>query len=885
MKGLLIFLMLLIGQGVCAQKYAIKGRVLGKGTETDVLPSASVLLLQGPDSAVVAFTSTTKQGFFLLENLKEGNYLLKVTFLGYSPFLKNLAVSSIADTLQLGNILLEQEPNTLQEITVINQSPPVTVKKDTVEYNANSFQTRPNANVEQLLKKLPGLEVGRDGNISVNGESVTRIFVDGKEFFGGDLQMATKNLPADAINKIQVVDGKSEGAQFSGVDDGSREKVINLTLKDDRRNMGFGKAMGGLGTHGRYMGRANYNKFEKSRQMSAVVMSNNVNGQGFSDDGGEDADSDARNGLVTNHKGGVNASHQLSPKARINGSYRFNQTNAETQTNLTRQNFLPEGTALFYENSQQVNKHSGHAVTAVFDWKDSTNTLRVNTALNFADGQNVSSSNRQSFSVADTLVNEGERNAATQNQSLAFNSNLFYGHRFRKSGRVFSINSQLALNNLLADGRSESLTRFVGNETEAIRQRNDQRNDQLNGNLRLSYTEPLGNKQSLQANYNVSNRVSKTNLEVFDLVNEAVYFVPEQSSRFISGYLYQQAGLIYLFNREKYSFAVGSTFQKAELSRRVQEQDGSAKQSFFNWLPNARYNQQFGKYTRLMLEYATSVREPSLQQLQPVVSRYDPLNLFIGNPALQPEYSHQVRATFVGSDPVSGLFLSGNFTYGYTANPITAAVNIDERQVRTTQYVNVGQYRTISAFLNIGVPVNKIYSRFNVSPYLRLGESANLLNGTMGMVQQRALGGSLRYTFAYEEYLELNFKGDLSLTSSDYENSGTRNQSFLTTSYLTNATWYFLKHFTARAEMDYRHFQNSQTNFNQSIPILNLSVKRTFLKKDRAEVEISGINLLNRSVGATQFASFNFIEQTTQTTLGNYFMLRVTYNFSQIPKE
>ena len=291
------------------------------------LPSASVLLLQLNDSTIVNNTVTDTSGRFTLTNIDRAGYILKVTFVGYVPYLRNIVDSSAADTLQIGMIELQPDAIALAEVSVKAPKEAVVIKKDTLEYNAGSFTTRANASVELLLKKLPGVEVGPDGAIRVQGENVTRIFIDGKEFFGGDLAMATRNLPADAIYKIEVINRKSKGGQFSGIDDGRTEKIINLTLKEDRRNTGFGKAQAGVGTSGRYSAQGNYNLFTKSNQLAIVGRSNNINNQEISSEGLGAA---GQNGVVTTHMGGVNVSRQLTKQTSINGSYRLNYEKATT---------------------------------------------------------------------------------------------------------------------------------------------------------------------------------------------------------------------------------------------------------------------------------------------------------------------------------------------------------------------------------------------------------------------------------------------------------------------------------------------------------------------------------------------------------------------------
>ncbi|MFD2999310.1 outer membrane beta-barrel protein [Pontibacter toksunensis] len=888
MRKFLLFILLLVTSNVAfPQLHFIKGRVVEK--EAGALPSASVFLLQSTDSAVVHYTTTNTEGHFLLENIRKGNYIFKVSFLGYSPFYSNLTMPpSTSDTLNLGTIALKPVASQLQEVEVTGIKAPVIVKQDTVEYNAGSYTTRPNANVEQLLKKLPGLDVQSDGNISVQGERVTRIFVDGKEFFGADLKTATKNLPADAIENVQVIDEQSQEARFSGIDDGRRQKVINLTLKEDRRNNGFGKATAGVGTSKRYMAQGNYNRLDERNMLSLFATSNNINnidlssggsGSNAAQTGASASRSPGQNGLVNAHSGGANVFRQLTPKTSLTGAYFFNHTDATIQSNLIRQNFLPEGTALYYEDSRNENRNSLHNATAGVEHKDSINTVRLNGSFGYSGARSASSSSRQSFSVADSLVYEGERTAFTRNKSFNLDTDLFYGHRFGKSGRLFTVTNQFSAYQDDVRGQAFSFTRFTEGDEEAVRQRNEQENKDLSYSLKGTYTEPLGKKQYLQATYDVSNRASKANLEVYDLVGDTSLFAADQSSRFSSSYLYQRIGVDYRLNQPKYNLSVGVRVQQSDLARKMEAPDDDLTRTFRNVLPHINYNRRFSRSTRLGFDYTTSVREPSISQLQPVVSRYDPLHLYIGNPDLRPEYTHQAKLQFNTSDATSGIFLTSSLNLNYTTNPITAAVTIDERQVRTTQYANVRQSNSLAAYVNVGLPVRRYNSRFNVSPYLRQGESVNLLNGVEGTITQRSVGANIGYAYTYKEFVDVNIRAFLTRTSSEYVLNQQRNQVFVNAAYVADATINFLKSFYFTADFTYSKFRNRQANFNQGIPTLNLSLSKLVLKDNRGEVRLSGLNMLNRNIGATQFATQNYIEQSVQNALGNFYMLSFTYNF------
>jgi hypothetical protein len=880
MGKLALLFLLVTGHVTFAQTYVLRGRVVEAPGQA--LPAASILLLQAPDSAVVANTVTNASGRFVLGSVGAGAHTLKVTFVGYRAAFRAVAPPTASDTLDLGLITLTPVPVGLTEVTVTAEVNPITVKQDTVEYHAGAFAPRPNADAAQLLARLPGVDVGADGNVRVQGESVTRIFVEGKEFFGGNLQMALKTLPADAIYKIQVIDGPSEAARFSGIDDGRREKIINLTLKPNHKNSGFGKATAAAGSRGRYGAQGNYTRLRGENMRSASASSNNVNNRPLAGGTAPGATTDraraAAPGVVTTHSGGLTAFEKLSQKTSFNGNYIGNYSSAQLQTDLVRQNFLPEGTAFYYQNSGQRTTTGLHNAFAGLEHRDSLRTVKLDASVTYATNDLLSTEARQSFGVGDTLANEGEREATTRTRTGSLQAGAFFGQRFGTPGRLLTFSGEGQANQDRARGASTALTRFRQGPVEAQQQRNAQDGQDGSFSARAAYTEPLAPQQYVEAAYAVSNRSSRSALDVFDLLRDPDRPDPEQSTRFRSRFLFQQAGVTYRLKRGKLNVSAGALAQLSRLTGEAAAGGEGVDRRFTNVLPALSVNQQFNRSTRVGFGYSTAVREPTVAQLQPVVSRYDPLNQFVGNPRLRPEYQHQGKLTFTGARGTAGAFLSGTVNATLTANPITAAVTLDERQVRTTRYVNVAQSWSAAAAMSVSVPVKKLRSRWTLSPYLRQGQSATLLNGVVGRITQQAAGGDARYTYRLPQVVEVNLRAALTATSARYPAARPGNASFLNSSYAADATVQFLKKYAASIDASYQRFVNASAGLAQAIPLLNASLSRLVLADDRGEFTVSAHNLLDRRLGVSQTATVNYVEQSTQNALGRFFLLGFTYN-------
>ncbi len=553
---------------VTAQKFSIHGQV----TDSLSAPmhSATVMLMSANDSSLVNFGVTDGRGLFTLKNVSAADYLVKVTFVGFSPAVKYLRTTDFTyPVLEVGILNLRPVSSELEALVIQGEKSPVTVKKDTIEFNAGSFQTRANANVEDLLRKMPGMEVQTDGSIRAQGEQVQRVMVDGREFFGRDPKLATRNLPADAVEKVQVFDKKSDQAVFTGVEDGQREKTINLELKADKRNGAFGNVMAGGGSDERFQAKASVNRFAKQRQLSFLGMGNNVNEQGFSLDdymnfsggsqqmmggGGsvriqlDDNNQNGvplnfggrQNGILTNYAAGLNFNRDYGTKTRLSSSYFYNNLNQDLIRKTDRVNYLPGNQN--YQSTQlskQNNNSDNQRVNLSLDHKiDSLNSLKFALNGTYTTFRQVLQSTSQTMNADQTLKNVSDRNTYSEGNSGNLNSSLLYRHRFAKKGRSFSANLTLGISQSHSEGTLNSTNEFfdVQNEKKVIAQTNTQESDNQSYGAQLAYIEPLGNRRYLEFNYAVRTNRNNVNKEVYNIVNGQSEFNDTLSNRYKSDY-------------------------------------------------------------------------------------------------------------------------------------------------------------------------------------------------------------------------------------------------------------------------------------------------------------------------------------------------------------
>ncbi|HEY8937466.1 MAG TPA: TonB-dependent receptor [Cyclobacteriaceae bacterium] len=904
---ILLITFILVSHLVLAQRYTIKGNVVD--TVSSPMPYATVVLLQAKDSTLVNFGVTNTKGAFELKNIASGNYHLKVTFVGFATFTKNLSSSDFSSpVVDLQVLKMQSSSQILNEVTVVGEAVPVTMKRDTIEYNASSFKTKANGTVEDMLKKMPGIEVQTDGSIKAQGEQVQRVMVDGHEFFGRDPKLATRNLPADAINKVQVYDKKSDQSVFTGIDDGQTEKTINLQLKESKRNGAFGNVVGGVGSNDRWQGRANINRFAKGQQLSFLGMGNNVNDQGFSLDdymnfsGGSQqvgggsirvqlgADNPSgvplnfggrQNGITTNYAGGVNFNRDYGTKTKLTSSYFYNRLDQSLIQQLHRVNTLANDSSYYFD--QQSRQHSvsdNHRINFALDHQlDSANSIKFTTAVTYTtQDQNLGSTGRTTLTDS-TLRNESQRLTLSNANNINLNSSLLYRHRFAKKGRTISTNFTLGLAGTNADGSLQSNNVYYDEvvTNQNINQVNNQKNQSEAYGVTVSYTEPLGNRKYLEFNYNFRNSLNQVNKDVYNQRDNQNKLDSLLSNKYHSTYIYNKPGVNFRINRPKFNLAVGVNYQLTNLRGDLVYKEVNINRTFKTVLPVTRLNYDFASTRHLRFEYEASMKEPTIQQLSPVIDNSDPLNISEGNPNIKPAYAHAFRLNYTQFDPSRFIGFFGFINSTYTTNAISTEQDVNtETLARTSKPVNVKDNFTVSGNFNLGFPVAKLNSRFSVGPSSGYTKAINLLNGLDNISKQYTWGGIVRYDYTLKEILTLGLSMNVSQQTTSYS-FRTQNQRYLNETYSTDANLNFLKNYSFNTAFDFYRYVSQTSNFEQSIPLLNLSISRFLLKAKSGEFKVGVMNVLDKSMSVSQTTSVNYLQQTTSNNLGRYFMVSFTY--------
>ncbi len=690
MRKIFILLLLLASSAMAmAQK---KGTLTGMLYDTlakEPVANATITLMRQKDSSLVSFTMSSNSGYFEIKNIANGDYRLLLSHVNYYNTVQHFIIDDTHKSIGLGKIVMNDRTRVLSEVVVQSEAPPVTLLGDTVQYNAGSFKTQPNANVEDLLKKLPGVQVDKNGTVKAQGEKVQKVLVDGKEFFGNDPKVATKNLPADAVDKVQVFDKLSDQAELTGFDDGNSQKTINLKLKKDKKKGSFGKVMAGGGNNDRYQGRFNVNSFKGARQMSVIGMGNNINAEGFSfmdilnftgaagqlRSGGGDIniqinDNDPLAGLLgasntginTTWAGGFNYNNLIGTKTDFRSNYLYSRFNPVAQTTLQRQYFLPDSSYTYNQDAYTNNLNNNHRLNLSADFQlDSFTSIKVSPSLSYQQTNNFSRSSYGTFAQNGSKSNDGFSNNLSKSEGYNFSNTVLFRKKFRKRLRTLSFNLQTNLDNATGNGSLQSIINYYAAlpspvEIDSLNQKNHLGNDLQSYNMRLVYTEPLFKHSLLEfsaGNSNSKSNSAKTTYDrnalngKYDLLNQQL------SNNFENSYNYTNAGIRLRKQVSKYNYAVGFSMQQANLKGNVISgaKDTLINTRFNNIFPVARFQYFFSKFKNFTVNYSTNSNQPSVSQMQPVADVSDPLHIVQGNVNLKQEYIHSFRFNMAFINP------------------------------------------------------------------------------------------------------------------------------------------------------------------------------------------------------------------------------------------
>lgn len=910
----LLFLLFILTSTGIASAVNVSGKICDTDTKEPLL-EASLRIITAKDSTFVAGATTDIDGKFNISGINPGNYLLTVTYVGYSDYIKPITVSK--SNLRLGTIFVKESAHLLGEVTVVAVKTPIKVMEDTVEYNADSYHTQPNAVVEDLLKRLPGVDVDSDGSITANGKTVSKILIDGKEFFSDDPKVASKNLPANMIEKLQVVDRKSDMARLTGIDDGDDETVINLTFKKGMNNGWFGTAEGGYGTDDRYMGSFNLNRFWNGNQITLLGNFNNTNSLGFTDSNGNRFRRfGGNNGITESRSLGLNFNIGKEEIIRVGGDILWSNTDKRTDQRQSREYLFEDHST--YSNILKSTRDRGNNLRGDFRvlWKpDSFNTLefRPNFSVNF--NKSNSSEETSYFNSNREQVSYNNVRGNSKGNSYEAGGRLIYSHNFSKHrGRSFSLSGQYSFSNVVE--KSTSLSDFIRYIEEEDPENNQDTSDILNQFTnnhtwsnsvmgQFTWTEPLGNVKNgnfLTFSYRMNYRWNNADKLVYNIPDDYAYDVmpplvddgtgqlvtespdPEYSNRYRNNYFNQNIRLGYKKTTSKTNFELGlSLVPQMSKSIYLDNSDKNISRWVWNYSPFLRYRYKISQRSSLQIAYRGRSSQPSMQQLQPVLDISDPMNKIQGNPNLDPSFSHNVDVRWqdFNLDSQRSLMLMGFFTFNQ--NSIISRSTIYEDGSRLTEYLNVNGVWNGRIMNMFSMPLrNKKWSVSN-NVFINAQRNVGYNNGMRNTSLSFNITESPAITYRPDNF-EIELRPRYSLQTTHNSLQTRSNQIVHNYGGMFNGTYYTSWGLTIQTDLNFTATSGYASGYDTRTWRWNATLSQQVLKNKALTIAIKAYDILNQQNSIRRNVTANYIDDTEYNTLGRYFMLTVSYRFNTFGK-
>ncbi len=895
-----------------AQQGSIKGMVTDTLNKQN-LSNAVVSVLRAKDSVLVKFTRTNKEGNFDLPNLTAGKYIVMVTYPAYADYVDIITTTNgITD---LGKIPVITKATLLQEVIVKQTIGSIRMKGDTTEYKADSFKVSANADVQELLRKMPGIQVNSKGEITAQGERVQKVLVDGEEFFSDDPAVVTKNLRADAVDKVQAFDKKSDQAVFTGIDDGQKIKTLNLTLKEDKKKGYFGKAEAGSDFDKYRYGKLLANSFKGKRKISGYLTTDNTKFESLNwnenqnyggntnmttevtDDGGimmwgSGDEFSWGTGFPRSVTGGFHFSNKWNKdKHNSNNTYQYNQLDVSGINTNKTQNILPGADLISTSVQDQVSSRKRNKITSTYEWQiDSSSSLKVTARGSIVNSNMASNYLGRTITSDSILLNQSNRLTSTIDENKTMNSTIFYRKRFKKAGRTISWNNEINYNDRADDGFLTADNTFYdafGNlvRRDLVDQQKTNKQIATTINSTINYTEPLWKNTFLVLNYKLSvsrNDAERNTFAKNTANNKYENLVDTLSNHFIFNTTGHNGSVNIRYNVKKFNFSIGTGLGTVNyrLNDLVKKTDRNVV--FNNFIPAVTFNYTPKQQRRFNFSYNGSTRNPSLSQIQPIIDNIDPLNLTIGNPDLKQSFVHQFNLGGSDYKVLKSRRISFNVNFSKTENAISNSSFVDNQGRRINQAINVAGNYSLSGRIGYGF---EIIPSFNVGIDIgpRVNQFANRVNGIDNITKNRATDFSINMGYWGDKWINFYAYG-----SAVRNNSTTSIRPDISTKFWSYNAYANLQ-FKLKKVKTYIDFDLNANIYEKTavfadqrdVYIVNASIRKVISKNDQWEIKASVNDLFNQNLGINRNASSNFITESTNQTIQRYFLFSLIWNFSK----
>lgn len=915
--SVLFFIVLFFSAKTKAQTITVSGAVEDTINNKGI-SNAVVALINPKDSVLYAFTRTDVTGKYSFTRLKPGEYLVMTTHPYFAELVQQLEFKN-AVTL-VPTISLTSKSKLLEEV-IVKTGSPIKIKGDTTVYTADSFKVRAGANVEELLRKLPGIQVDKNGKITAMGEQVKKVLVDGEEFFGDDPGIATKNLRADIVKEVEVFDKKSDQAAFTGIDDGIKDKTINLKLKDNAKKGYFGKVEAGTDFKNYYNNSIMANAFKGKRKLAAYgIMSNtgqtnldwddqNNYGGGMGDNmvvqdngdvyfmGGGDGDNfyGGRGGIPQNWNGGFHYSNKFNNnKQSLNTGYKISKVNSPSGERNFTTNFAGDSSYNSNSVTDGFSKKIKHSLNLSYETNiDSSNSLKFTARGNFNNTKNNSNYSLRSISNKSLLINSIERHTSGETDNSAFNSSLLWKHKFKKLARTLTVNVSYNLSGTKSDSYLNSKNEYytggilsTGDTTDLENVRDNKTNS---FSTNITYTEPIAKDLFLSFNYafSLTNNENERTSYSKDLNNKYNVRIDSLTNSYLFKQVNHRPGLSLRMVKKKFNYSVGVAISNTSFKQDNRTTNLLRQYNFTNFFPSASVYKKLSGNGGIRFNYNGSSRAPSLDQLQPIVDNTDQVNQYVGNPDLKQSFTHSINMNynFYNILQEKGLWMgiSGNIVQ----NAFVNERSIDNVAKSTRRTVNANGNYYFNLYSDYNFKIKKPNIRITFGPSANISRNISFLKTAPLYINQKSINTNSSYGLSLGVRKEKDKKYNVSF---DARITRVNSKSSINTGALANY-WEgdfgtdieitLPYKFRFETDLDYRTKQKDpRFPAKNTYTIWNASLKRN-LFKDKLEAGVSVNDILNENRGYDRSFTDNRYSETFYNTLKRFWMLTLTWNFSK----
>ncbi|ANQ50404.2 TonB-dependent receptor [Flammeovirga sp. MY04] len=908
MKTSIILLFLIISSSMWAQTIPINGTISSKGSH-EALVNALITVTDADSKYQVL---SDLDGNFKMNIKKKGKYTLEAMYLGYNNLSQDLIISD-----ENGHqIHLELTPmfTELNEVEVVADVP-IVIKEDTIQISSSNYKTHEDATAGDLVTKMPGIDKDNDGNITAEGETVSKVLVDGKEFFGNDPSTAMSNLPADMIDYVQIIDEKSDQAQFTGFDDGERSKTINFVTKKDAKYAYFGKAEAGYGSDERYSAGGNLNIFKGEQRLSFIGMSNNVNQQGFMSDnlssgssrmrrgrgrqGGGNAGMDMStnsNGVNTTHMLGTNYIDSWGEKWDVNASYSYKVINNETDQASTTEYIVSENSNQIVDELLDMDSHKeNHNFNIRLDYEASPKTtIRIRPVIKLENG------NANTYSLSNTSLKDGDdlnssmQSNFTSTNSADINNSFLLRHKLNDNGRTIALDWKVYYHNDETFENALTNINYYGQnaENDSTAQKILGDTEKFRTSANLIFTEKLAKNLQLKLNYFQSWEQQKSDRKTYDMLDPSVedgIFLEDLSNTFTSHQnIYRpEAGLMY--KKGKINITTDLKYQYSTLFNESEYPQQSNTETTFGYLlPSVHVNYTFARTKRMRLSYQKNVSLPSVTNLQTVVDFSDPLNVSTGNPYLEGEENHVLRLNYRNFNISKKQMFFVNLSATQTDNKISNYTIIAESDTvinnvplkkgsSYTAPINLDGYLTARGVMVFGTPINPLKTNVAFTTTGGYTRNVGITNDITSYTFDKSLGQGVKFASNISENVDFNISTQFTYHWINNDQNATLNGNYLHNNLRASLTVEPIQRLVLNTSFIGNIYTGDDNLIQDNIYKWNAAVAYKLFQKRQGEIRFTVSDILNQNRGITRTVTENYIQTSTYNIVPRYFMLSFIY--------